>query len=105
MSNPNQISIEQGQSLITNFHSDPKFADQPNAISFNKNVFNELLNQPDAQALNFYFGKNINGSIALVIIAMDSNKNEISNKIMDIGGKIPPDNVNYSPFIIQNKSE
>lgn len=100
MSNPNQISIEQGQSLITNFHSDPKFANQPNAISFNKNVFNELLNQPDAQALNFYFGKNSNGSIALIIIAVDSNNNEISSKIMDYGEPHPPGHVNSSPFII-----
>jgi len=100
MSNPNQISIEQGQLLITNFHSDPKFADQPNAISFDKNVFNELLNQPDAQALNFYFGKKSNGSIALVIIAVDSNNNEISSKIMDFGQPHPPGYVNSSPFII-----
>ncbi len=100
MSNPHEISVQDAQAMLDAFKNNTSFANQPRGIYFDKDTILELLNQPNAVGIDYYFGVNSSNKLCLIMIALDNQNNEIASKIMDAGNLIPPNMPNSSPFIL-----
>lgn len=100
MSNPHEISVQDAQTMLDAFKNNTSFVNQPRGIYFDKDTILELLNQPNAVGIDYYFGVNSSNKLSLILIALDNQNNEIASKIMDVGFTIPPHLPNLSPFIL-----
>jgi hypothetical protein len=100
MSNPHEISVQDAQAMLDAFKNNNSFANQPRGIYFDKDTILELLNQPNAVGIDYYFGLNNSNKLSLILIALDNQNNEIAIKIMDAGNLIPPNKPKSSPFIL-----
>ena len=99
MSNPHEISVQDAQAMLDAFKNNNSFANQPRGIYFDKDTILELLNQPNAVGIDYYFGVNSSNKLCLIMIALDNQNNEIAAKIMDFGRENPPYSPNFTPFV------
>ena len=99
MSNPHEISVQAAQTMLDAFKNNTSFANQPRGVYFDKETILELLNQPNAVGIDYYFGVNSLNKLSLILIALDNQNNEIASKIMDFGRENPPNSPNYTPFV------
>lgn len=100
MSNPHEISIQEAQTMLDAFKNNPCFSSQSRGIYFDKETILELLNQPNAVGIDYYFGLNSSNKLCLIMIALDNQNNEIASKVMDFAHEIPPKLPNNSPFVL-----
>ena len=100
MSNPHEISVQAAQTMLDAFKNNTCFANQPRGIYFDKDTILELLNQPNAVGIDYYFGVNSSNKLSLILIALDNQNYEIASKIMDLANLIPPNMPNLSPFVL-----
>ncbi|GAB3839324.1 hypothetical protein [Hymenobacter jeollabukensis] len=90
------ILMDEGAQMTANFR-----AAQPNSnlcIFFGKTMLNELLNQPDAMGLRFYFALNGENQMTLVTVAANSNGNDIQDKVGNKGFPCPSECCAESPL-------
>ena len=88
MSNGEIIPKELGQELIQNF-----VVTHPTAIkahSFDKSLLLELLESPETVGMRIYYAYE-NGAPCLVLVAMDSDGNDLAdNPVIERGKPCPP---------------
>ncbi len=99
MSNPNEITIAQGQEMIDRFKNSATCVNQIRGAKIEKSTLDALLNLPNCSGISAYYGLNDLNQLTLILIAFDSLNNEISQVIMDRAQTIPP-NSNSSPFVL-----
>ncbi|MBC7903839.1 MAG: hypothetical protein H7Y27_10465 [Gemmatimonadaceae bacterium] len=67
--------------LVTDTSFLSKHFDLPNAESFNRDAISLLLNQPGADGIRVYYGRDENGKVRLVLLPVDKNGKDIVNKL------------------------
>lgn len=76
--------------MLDNFKNNAGCVNAVRAVSIEKDVINDLMDQPNAEGVNAYFGLTSNNELTLVLIAYDQQNNEISATVMDRLNRIPP---------------
>ncbi|RAK65914.1 hypothetical protein [Hymenobacter edaphi] len=67
-------------------------------VFFGKTLLNELLAQPNAQGLRFYFALNADNKLTLVTVAADSEGKDIQAKVGNKGEPCPSTCCTASPL-------
>jgi len=84
-----EISLTTASAFTGNYQTNQPGS--PKAFMFFKKSMNDLLSVSGAQGIRFYNGQNSAGVLCLIAVAIDSNGNDITTKLMDKTVICPPD--------------
>lgn len=85
-----EISIEQAVKFIQNFKANPGGI-PIQSLYFNRNVIGRILNQQDCAGLRFYFARQDDNSLTLVVVGTNSLGNDMENGILgELAFPCPP---------------
>lgn len=84
----NPITLQQG-SVLTNAYRKAN-PENTKAVFIGRENIEHLLASSQAMGIRVYFGKDTDGSNTIVMVAADSNEDDILDLIIDNGKKNPP---------------
>lgn len=82
------ITLAQGRTLTSAYRS--QYPNTTRGVFIGAEHISKLLSQNDAIGIRTYFGRNANGENTVVLVAADSNGNDILDLIIDNGTRTPP---------------
>jgi len=91
-----QITLQQGAALTKNFRTS---SETRIAVFYGVNKLQDILSQQGCMGIRFYFARDAQGRIQLVLVGADANENDmISGIIVDSGTGCPEECSSSNPL-------